>query len=98
MSLVGKRFAHWKDLPKQDEGTWQKAHIVYSENNYEQDNWNEPYPNVIDRTYEITINNKVFGDYIGYSLFGTCINGDWREKCVRLESYRWNIDYVEIIE
>lgn len=68
--------------------------IVFSE-----DSFDEQY-SLDSRSYSVSSNNKVFGNYGGYSLFGSALDGS--DNNVRLEEYMrderggangWKIDY-----
>lgn len=68
--------------------------IVFSKDSFDDDY------SLDSRSYSVSSNNKMFGNYGGYSLFGSALDGS--DNGVRLEAYMqeegggargWKVDY-----
>lgn len=60
---------------------------------YKPENWKEPYTET-ERSYRVYSNCHRFGSYISNEMTGNCLDG--RDMGVRLDWYRWKVDYCYI--
>lgn len=62
---------------------------------YKKENWGKPY-SVKSRSYKVYSSNRAFqSGKISNSIFGYCLDGT--DDGVRLDWYRWDVDYCYML-